>query len=122
MKTARATSSRHKKESLAAEVTSLLVKNIRDYAMYIALAVIFLIFTIATNGLFISSRNLINLVNQTGYVAVLAIGMTLILIIKHIDPVSYTHLDVYKRQALYFLQSSGDQQGTGHKKKQYARS
>jgi putative multiple sugar transport system permease protein len=85
MKTARATSSRHKKESLAAEVTSLLVKNIRDYAMYIALAVIFLIFTIATNGLFISSRNLINLVNQTGYVAVLAIGMTLILIIKHID-------------------------------------
>jgi putative multiple sugar transport system permease protein len=53
--------------------------------MYIALAVIFLIFTIATNGLFISSRNLINLVNQTGYVAVLAIGMTLILIIKHID-------------------------------------
>src|SRR5690554_3362565 len=85
MKTARATSSRHKKESLAAEVTSLLVKNIREYAMYIALVVIFVIFTIATNGLFLSPRNLINLVNQTGYVAVLAIGMTLILIIKHID-------------------------------------
>ena len=30
-------------------------------------------------------RNLVNLVNQTGYVAVLAIGMTLILIIRHID-------------------------------------
>ena len=53
--------------------------------MYIALVVIFVIFTIATNGLFLSPRNLINLVNQTGYVAVLAIGMTLILIIKHID-------------------------------------
>ena len=85
MKTEKTTTSRQGKEGLAAEVASLLVKNIRDYAMYIALAVIFLIFSIATNGLFVSSRNLINLVNQTGYVAVLAIGMTLILIIKHID-------------------------------------
>lgn len=85
MKMEKTTTSRQGKEGLAAEVASLLVKNIRDYAMYIALAVIFLIFSIATNGLFVSSRNLINLVNQTGYVAVLAIGMTLILIIKHID-------------------------------------
>ncbi|NMB02447.1 MAG: sugar ABC transporter permease [Firmicutes bacterium] len=73
------------KAGLAAELRSLIVNNIRDYAMYIALVVIFVIFTIATKGLFLSSRNLINLVNQTGYVAVLAIGMTLILIIKHID-------------------------------------
>ena len=72
-------------ESLGSEVKALLLGNIRDYAMYIALVVIFVIFTVATKGLFLSSRNLINLVNQTGYVAVLAIGMTLILIIKHID-------------------------------------
>ncbi len=85
MRTEKVMGSGQKKESLAAEVRSLFVSNIRDYAMYIALAVIFLIFTITTKGLFISSRNLINLVNQTGYVAVLAIGMTLILIIKHID-------------------------------------
>lgn len=70
---------------LGAEIRSLVASNIRDYAMYIALVVIFVTFTIATQGLFVSSRNLINLVNQTGYVAVLAIGMTLILIIKHID-------------------------------------
>ena len=85
MKTERVIESRTSKEGLGSEVASLLFNNIRDYAMYIALAVIFLIFTIATKGLFLSSRNLINLVNQTGYVAVLAIGMTLILIIKHID-------------------------------------
>lgn len=72
-------------ESLGAEVKALLLGNIRDYAMYIALVVIFVIFTISTKGLFLSSRNLINLVNQTGYVAVLAIGMTLILIIRQID-------------------------------------
>ena len=63
---------------LGAEIRSLVASNIRDYAMYIALVVIFVTFTIATQGLFVSSRNLINLVNQTGYVAVLAIGMTLI--------------------------------------------
>lgn len=74
-----------KEDNLGKEMVSLLIDNVRDYAMYIALVVIFIMFTIATNGLFISSRNLINLVNQTGYVAVLAIGMTLILIIKHID-------------------------------------
>ena len=59
--------------------------NIRDYVMYIALVVIFIIFGIFTKGLFLSPRNLSDLMNQTGYVAVLAIGMTLILIIKHID-------------------------------------
>jgi DNA repair exonuclease SbcCD ATPase subunit len=30
-------------------------------------------------------RNISDLINQTGYVAILAIGMTIILIIKHID-------------------------------------
>lgn len=73
------------KQGLGSELASLFVSNIRDYAMYVALVVIFVAFTVATDGLFVSPRNLINLVNQTGYVAVLAIGMTLILIIKHID-------------------------------------
>jgi putative multiple sugar transport system permease protein len=59
--------------------------NLRDYGMYIALAVIMAIFTIATNGLFISSRNIANLLNQTGYIAVLAVGMTLVIVIRHID-------------------------------------
>lgn len=67
------------------EVKQLIKKNIREYGMYIALVVIMLIFTITTDGLFISSRNISNLINQTGYIAVLAVGMTLILIIRHID-------------------------------------
>ncbi|MEG1515999.1 MAG: sugar ABC transporter permease [Clostridia bacterium] len=64
---------------------SLFKSNLRDYVMYIALVVIFLIFGVMTKGLFLSPRNLSDLINQTGYVAVLAIGMTCILIIKHID-------------------------------------
>jgi putative multiple sugar transport system permease protein len=70
---------------LGSEVYSLLKTNMRDYAMYIALVVIFIFFGIRTNGIFLSSRNISDLINQTGYVAILAIGMTIILIIRHID-------------------------------------
>jgi len=67
------------------EFSTLLKKNIRDYGMYIALFVIMAYFTIATDGIFISSRNISNLLNQMGYIAVLAIGMTLVIVIRHID-------------------------------------
>ena len=53
--------------------------------MYIALFIIMAIFTITTKGVFISSRNIANLMNQTGYIAVLAVGMTLVIVIRHID-------------------------------------
>jgi len=60
-------------------------QNIREYGMYIALFFIMAIFTITTKGTFISSRNIGNLMNQTGYIAVLAVGMTLVIVIRHID-------------------------------------
>lgn len=63
----------------------VLRENIREYGMFIALLVIVVVFTITTKGLFISSRNIVNLVNQTGFVAVLAVGMTLVIIMRHID-------------------------------------
>jgi len=53
--------------------------------MYIAMIIIFVFFGLGTDGRFLSSRNISDLINQTGYVAVLAIGMTVILIIRHID-------------------------------------
>jgi putative multiple sugar transport system permease protein len=67
------------------ELIQLLKTNIRDYGMYIALFVIMVFFAVATDGIFISSRNISNLINQMGYIAVLAIGMTLIIVIRHID-------------------------------------
>ncbi len=63
----------------------VLKENIREYGMYIALFIIMAIFTVTTEGIFISSRNISNLLNQTGYIAVLAVGMTLIIVIRHID-------------------------------------
>jgi putative multiple sugar transport system permease protein len=67
------------------DVKRLLRENIREYGMFIALFIIMAIFAIQTDGLFISSRNIVNLVNQTGYIAVLAVGMTLVIVIRHID-------------------------------------
>lgn len=71
--------------TLIQDVKTLISKNIRDYGMYIALFVIFLIFTILTNGLFISSRNISNLLDSAGYIAVLAVGVMLVIVIRHID-------------------------------------
>ena len=69
----------HRSKSLL----DIMKSNISDYFMFIALIVIMIFFTITTNGVFISSRNISNLINQMGYIAVLAVGMTLIIVIRH---------------------------------------
>lgn len=63
----------------------ILKANIGDYFMFFALVIIMIFFTITTDGVFISSRNISNLINQMGYIAVLAVGMTLIIVIRHIE-------------------------------------
>lgn len=67
------------------ELRKLLRENVREYGMYIALVVIITFFTIVTGGSFISSGNISNLMNQSGYIIVLAVGMTLVIVIRHID-------------------------------------
>ncbi|MCR5253054.1 MAG: sugar ABC transporter permease [Treponema sp.] len=64
---------------------TIIKRNMRSYGMFIALLAVMLFFTATTEGLFMTARNLSNLFDQTGYVAVLAIGMTLILIDLQID-------------------------------------
>jgi len=71
--------------SFISNIQKVLRENIREYGMFIALFAIMAIFTFSTDGLFISSRNISNLLNQTGYIAVLAVGMTLVIVIRHID-------------------------------------
>jgi hypothetical protein len=60
-------------------------RNVRDYGMYVALVLIIVVFEIATKGLFLSSRNIANLVVATSYIAVIAVGMTLVIVIRHTD-------------------------------------
>jgi putative multiple sugar transport system permease protein len=71
--------------TLINDVNKIFRENIRDYGMYIAFLAIIVYFTIMTNGLFLSPRNIGNLVNATSYIAVLAVGMTLVIVIRHID-------------------------------------
>lgn len=67
------------------QLARVLRENIRDYGMFIALFVIWGVFAVLTDGVFLSSRNISNLLNQFGYIAVLGIGMTLVIVIRHID-------------------------------------
>jgi putative multiple sugar transport system permease protein len=73
------------RSSFFSDLQRVLRQNIRQYGMFIALFVIWIFFAFATNGLFLSSRNISNLLNQTGYIAVMAVGVTLIIVIRHID-------------------------------------
>jgi putative multiple sugar transport system permease protein len=64
---------------------SMFRTNIRDYGMFIALIVIFIVFGFMTNWIFLAPFNFTNLLNQTAYVAVLAVGMTLVIVTRQID-------------------------------------
>jgi len=73
------------KKSFGKELKLLVKDNVTSYMMYIALFFIMVIFQLWTGGKFFTASNISNLFNQAAYVGVLAIGMTLILILKHID-------------------------------------
>jgi putative multiple sugar transport system permease protein len=67
------------------DAKNLFRQNIREYGIYLAFIFIIIFFTITTKGLFLSPRNIGNLLNATSYIAVLAVGMTLVIVIRHID-------------------------------------
>jgi putative multiple sugar transport system permease protein len=71
--------------SFFTNIKRVMQQNVREYGMYIALFVIMVIFDFFSKGLFLSARNISDLINQTGYIAVLAVGMTLVIVIRHID-------------------------------------
>ncbi len=60
-------------------------KNLKQYTMLAALIAIWIIFSFATEGVFLKSRNLSNLFLQTATIATLAVGMTLIIVSGHIN-------------------------------------
>lgn len=66
-------------------LTKVIKENMRDYGMFIALGIIMIIFTTLTDGLFMTPRVISDLIDMTGYVAVLAVGMTLVIVVRDID-------------------------------------
>lgn len=59
--------------------------DLRAYAIIIGLIVIMAIFTVLTDGTFLTPRNLSNLAMQMSVVAVLGAGMVLVIVTGHID-------------------------------------
>ncbi len=72
-------------KSMSQIIISGFKTNINQYAMFIALIVVWLIFQVLSGGEFITPRNLSNLLGQNVYIAILAVGMVLIMVAGHID-------------------------------------
>ncbi|GAA1518662.1 sugar ABC transporter permease [Streptomyces albidochromogenes] len=60
-------------------------RNMRQYGMLIALALIVVLFAIWTDGVLLQPNNVTNLVLQNSYILVLGIGMMIVIISGHID-------------------------------------
>ncbi|MEX4116569.1 sugar ABC transporter permease [Haemophilus influenzae] len=59
--------------------------NLQVYIMLIAIAVIMAFFSVATDGAYLSPRNISNLLRQTSITGILAIGMVFVIISAEID-------------------------------------
>jgi putative multiple sugar transport system permease protein len=64
---------------------ALLSGNIRQYGMIGALIAIVILFQITTDGILLKPLNLTNLLTQNSYILILAIGMVMVIIARHID-------------------------------------
>jgi putative multiple sugar transport system permease protein len=59
--------------------------NIRQYGMIVALLVLVVGFQFLTDGILLKPLNLTNLITQNSYILILAIGMVIVIIARHID-------------------------------------
>ena len=68
-----------------ADTKTLIKNNIRNYSMFIMLALIMIIFAPLTNGNNLNPRNFTNIFFQYSYVLILAVGMVQVIVILGID-------------------------------------
>ncbi|WP_431046807.1 multiple monosaccharide ABC transporter permease [Streptomyces sp. P1-3] len=71
--------------SAVALLTRLVRSNMRQYGMLVALAFIVVLFQIWTDGTLLLPNNVSNLIQQNGYILILAMGMMIVIIAGHID-------------------------------------
>ncbi len=73
------------KTSLFYRISTELEIDTRMLAMIGALIVIWVVLTVLTDGIFFTARNLYNLAVQTSVVGIMATGMVLVIVARHID-------------------------------------
>jgi putative multiple sugar transport system permease protein len=66
-------------------VSNFIKKNIREYGMLLALAVIMGFFQYLTNGTLMQPLNLTNLLLQNSYIVIMALAMLLVIVAGYID-------------------------------------
>ncbi|WP_200836905.1 multiple monosaccharide ABC transporter permease [Streptomyces sp. WAC05374] len=71
--------------SAAALLLNAVRGNMRQYGMLIALAFIVVLFQIWTDGTLLLPNNVSNLIQQNGYILILAMGMMIVIVAGHID-------------------------------------
>ena len=71
--------------STASTMKGLLRGNVRQYGMVIALVAIVVFFQIKTDGVLLRPLNVTNLLTQNASILILAIGMVMVIIARHID-------------------------------------
>src|SRR5690625_7848548 len=57
----------------------------RQYGIWLALLAIVVLFQILTSGLLLKPNNIASLIQQNAYVMILAIGMVMVIVARHID-------------------------------------
>src|SRR5699024_11914502 len=57
----------------------------RQYGIWLALLAIVVLFQILTSGLLLVPNNVASLIQQNAYVMILAIGMVMVIVARHID-------------------------------------
>ncbi|MGV9212287.1 multiple monosaccharide ABC transporter permease [Micromonospora sp. RB23] len=67
------------------DLRALVLNNLRQSGIYVALVVIVALFAVLTDGVSLSPGNITNIVLQYSYILVLAIGMVILIIGGHID-------------------------------------
>ncbi|MER7891665.1 multiple monosaccharide ABC transporter permease [Micromonospora sp. NPDC094482] len=67
------------------DLRALVLNNLRQSGIYVALVVIVALFAVLTDGVSLSPGNITNVVLQYSYILVLAIGMVILIIGGHID-------------------------------------
>jgi len=68
-----------------ADAKALIKNNIRNYSMFLMLALIMVIFAFLTGGINLSPHNVTNIFFHNSHVLILAIGMVQVIIVKGID-------------------------------------
>ncbi len=72
-------------QSVVSNLTKQFRTNIQTYAIIVAMVFLWILFSIATGGLYLSAQNISNLIRQMTVTSFLAVGMVLVIVTGGID-------------------------------------